>query len=162
MVSWLGSMKNAVRQSLRKTTYGEILHPNTKLVSQLMRTILIASILMIAAGCAHTAGYEGDSAAERKLRAESRRDVYPDDVRSDLDRYRKATLAWPGIVKNLQPDTADPLMATMVIEHHYWDWMEDHSINLRLHRDTGAKTPWRGSLYAAIAVAIGLALSVMR
>jgi hypothetical protein len=35
-------------------------------------------------------------------------------------------------------------------------------VNLRLHRETGAKTPWRGSLYAAIAVAIGLALSVMR
>jgi hypothetical protein len=35
-------------------------------------------------------------------------------------------------------------------------------VNLRLHRETGAKTPWKGSLYAAIAVAIGLALSIMR
>ena len=93
-----------------------------------MRPILQASILMIVAGCAHTAGYEGDSAAERKLRSESRRDIYPDDVRADLERYRKATLAWPGIDKDVRPDTADPLMTTMVVEHHYWDWMEDHSI----------------------------------
>ena len=34
-------------------------------------------------------------------------------------------------------------------------------VNLRLHRQTGAKTPWKGSLYAAIAVAIGLVLSII-
>ena len=35
-------------------------------------------------------------------------------------------------------------------------------VNLRLHRQTGAKTPWRGSLYATIAVAIALVLSIIR
>ena len=34
-------------------------------------------------------------------------------------------------------------------------------VNLRLHRQTGVKTPWKGSLYAAIAVAAGLVLSVI-
>jgi hypothetical protein len=35
-------------------------------------------------------------------------------------------------------------------------------INRRLQGRTGAPTPWRGSLYAAIAVAIGLVLSIAR
>jgi hypothetical protein len=34
-------------------------------------------------------------------------------------------------------------------------------VNLRLHRQTGAQTPWRGSLYAAIAIAAGLVLSIL-
>jgi hypothetical protein len=36
------------------------------------------------------------------------------------------------------------------------------AINLRLHRRTGAQTPWRGSLYAAIAIAAGLVVSILR
>ena len=35
------------------------------------------------------------------------------------------------------------------------------AINLRLHRRTGAGTPWRGSLYATIAVAVGLVASLL-
>lgn len=36
------------------------------------------------------------------------------------------------------------------------------SVNLRLHRQTGAQTPWRGSLYAAIAITVGLVVSMLR
>lgn len=36
-----------------------------------------------------------------------------------------------------------------------------YGVNLRLHRRTGARTPWRGSLYAAIAIAVGLVVSIL-
>jgi hypothetical protein len=36
------------------------------------------------------------------------------------------------------------------------------AVNFRLHRRTGAQTPWRGSLYAAIAIAVGLVVSILR
>jgi hypothetical protein len=36
-----------------------------------------------------------------------------------------------------------------------------YGVNLRLHRRTGARTPWRGSLYAAIAIAAGLVVSIL-
>jgi len=36
------------------------------------------------------------------------------------------------------------------------------AINFRLHKRTGAETPWRGSLYAAIAVTVGLVVSLVR
>lgn len=36
------------------------------------------------------------------------------------------------------------------------------AVNLRLHRRTGAQTPWRGSLYAAMAIAVGLIVSSLR
>jgi len=36
------------------------------------------------------------------------------------------------------------------------------AVNLQLHRRTGAATPWRGSLYAAIAIAAGLVVSIIR
>jgi hypothetical protein len=34
--------------------------------------------------------------------------------------------------------------------------------NLQLHKRTGARTPWKGSLYAAMAIAIGLVVSMAR
>jgi len=36
------------------------------------------------------------------------------------------------------------------------------AVNLRLHRQTGARTPWKGALYAAVAIAIGLVVSIVR
>ena len=36
------------------------------------------------------------------------------------------------------------------------------AVNFQLHRRTGAATPWRGSLYAAIAIAAGLLISIIR
>jgi hypothetical protein len=87
-------------------------------------------LLLLLTGCpaAYTATYEGGSDTERELLAEARRDIYPDDVRKDPETFRTTTLAWPGIVMSARPDPSDTGMSEVVIEHHYWDWMEDHSI----------------------------------
>jgi hypothetical protein len=99
-----------------------------------MRISFIVALLSFSAACVgactvpHTVQYGGASDAERKLLQEARRDVYPDDVRPDPQRFRKSTLAWPGIVRDVQPDPVDPALWQVIVEHHYWDWMEDHSI----------------------------------
>jgi hypothetical protein len=69
--------------------------------------------------------YAGSSDAERKLLGEARRDIYPDDVRRQPEQYRKATLAWSGIVTSAGPDPRDAQYSEVVIAHHYWDWIED-------------------------------------
>ena len=91
----------------------------------------IAVSLVFATGCPmgpYTVQYKGSSGVERRLLAVARRDVYPDDVRAAPEQYRDAMLAWPGIVTSAQPDASDPAMVEVVIAHHYWDWIEDHSI----------------------------------
>jgi len=95
-----------------------------------MRRLAIVPFVFVVAGCLgpYTAQYSGRSDGEKKLLAEARRDVYPEDVRKSPDTFRKATLAWPGIVISARPDPNDALMSEVVIEHHYWDWKEDHSI----------------------------------
>ena len=98
---------------------------------EITRFALAAAVLLLGTGCPpgpSSRAYNGESEVERKLLHDARRDVYPDDVREDLESYRKATLAWPGIVVSSKPDPKIPSMAMIVIEHHYWDWIEDHSI----------------------------------
>ena len=89
--------------------------------------------LLVLTGCPAALGpyskpYQADSDTERKYLAEARRDVYPDDVRKSPEAFRKTTLAWPGIVVSARPDPNDPPFSEVVIEHHYWDWIDDHSI----------------------------------
>jgi hypothetical protein len=98
-----------------------------------MKTISTAGLLalLVLTGCPpgpYSKDYEGTSDVERKLLGEARRDIYPDDVRKAPESFLKATLAWPGVVVSAEPDPKDPLFSTIVVEHHYWDWIEDHSI----------------------------------
>ena len=96
-----------------------------------MRRIYPLVGLLVLTGCPpgpYSKGYQGSSDTERKLFVEARRDVYPDDVRKAPETFRKTTLAWPGIVVSTEPDPNDPPFSTVVVEHHYWDWIEDHSI----------------------------------
>jgi hypothetical protein len=72
--------------------------------------------------------YQGNSAWEQKYLAEAQRDIYPSDVRRSPESFRKATLAWPGIVVSAVPEANDSSFWEVIIEHHYWDWIEDHSI----------------------------------
>ena len=97
-----------------------------------MRLLPLLTVAVAVAGCPgvapYSARYAGSSDTERKLLAGADRNVYPEDVRKDPEAFRKATLAWPGIVVSSGPNPNDPVISDVVIEHHYWDWIEDHSI----------------------------------
>lgn len=88
-------------------------------------------LLVLLAGCPDVPSskpYEGTSEGERRVLSEARRDVYPDDVRKAPEAYGRATLAWPGVVVSASVDEGRAEYWTVVVEHHYWDWIEDHSI----------------------------------
>lgn len=57
---------------------------------------------------------------------DARRDVFPDDVRQSLNRYKQTLVAWPGIIKSIKYRIENnSRVATITAEHHYFDWIED-------------------------------------
>lgn len=70
--------------------------------------------------------YRPESSREELLFAKARRDVFPEDVRKHLDRYRNELLVWSGIVKltSRQPGNQGRVW-NLIIAHHYWDWIEE-------------------------------------
>jgi len=93
--------------------------------ARVLSPLLIGSLL---AGCIgpYSKRYAPAGAAEEELFSKARRDVYPDDVRSNLAGYESETVLWTGIVR--QVDEVEPGKYRLVVEHHYWDWIEDYSV----------------------------------
>jgi len=93
--------------------------------------LIIVAVLALLTACPvgpYSKAYQGDSEAEQQIFQQARRDVYPDDVRKAPEDYRKVTLAWPGVIVSAEVDEDRPQFWTIVVEHHYWDWIEDHSV----------------------------------
>lgn len=103
----------------------------TRLARGLTIFVFVVGALGLLTACPigpYSKAYQGDSEAEQQIFQQARRDVYPDDVRKAPEDYRKVTLAWPGIIVSAEVDQGRPQFWTIVVEHHYWDWMEDHSV----------------------------------
>lgn len=79
--------------------------------------------------CAHD--YKPYTPATAYEKVESPRatvNVYPDDVRTNLDQYTNTIVAWAGVVKDTTARdrvNSDVMRATTVLEHHYFDWQEN-------------------------------------
>jgi len=77
----------------------------------------------------HTGEYQPISDWEQTEFDKARRDVYPNDVRENLDHYESTMVAWPGIIQESTiEEREESIEATFVLEHHYYDWLEDFSI----------------------------------
>jgi hypothetical protein len=70
--------------------------------------------------------YRARDDAEKELLSQAHRDVFPDDVRADLEGHRDHVVLWSSIVKAI--DESDPSAVTVRFEHHYWDFIEDYSV----------------------------------
>jgi hypothetical protein len=54
--------------------------------------------------------------------------VYPDDVRENITDYQGTTVAWPGIIVESELiEYDDYFEGIYLLEHHYYDWLEDIS-----------------------------------
>ena len=76
-------------------------------------------------------------------------DVYPGDVRHNLDLYTNAGVGWAGIILHTEAKTgADGLIhAVTTFEHHYFDWEEDRylgdvQLNLSPRGEGLFRTDW--------------------
>lgn len=90
-------------------------------------TLLAASFL---ASCAShsNALYEPASKPEECQYKLASINVYPDDVRRDIDRYTNTPIAWVGIIRStdaVEEDFGGKIRADSVFEHHYFDWLDD-------------------------------------
>jgi len=93
--------------------------------------ILAVSLLSLLTACPapHTRSYQPVSSWEKQALDRANRNVFPDDIRSDLTRYRNTLIAWPGVVLGTEfVEQQDKIEIQFVLEHHYYDWLEDFSI----------------------------------
>jgi len=65
------------------------------------------------------------SAGEKETFSQARHDVFPDDVRASPGEYKSTVILWSSIVRSVDVTGAG---VTITFEHHYWDFIEDFSI----------------------------------
>src|SRR2546425_254293 len=94
----------------------------------LARLVLLAVTLLLT-GCPSSRVYHPGDANEQQIFSAARRDIFPEDVRTDVSRYRTQILLWSGIIREVRPvETVQGPGMEVLFEHHYWDFIEDYSI----------------------------------
>lgn len=88
---------------------------------------ILVLLLFLLSGCLPgSRAYRPVSAWEQQAFDHANRNIFPDDVRASLANYQYSTIAWPGIIlENKFIDHPDAIEIQFVLEHHYFDWIED-------------------------------------
>jgi hypothetical protein len=94
---------------------------------------LLAGVVILTSGCSGivpgSRAYRPLPQWEARFSAEARRDVFPNDVRQHPDAYTNVLVAWTGVITNIEYFTnASPRVVRFTAVHHYFDWIEDNSI----------------------------------
>ena len=77
----------------------------------------------------HSKSFAPQGPVEKELFPRAKRDVFPSDVRADVGAHRSTVLLWTGIILSAEAVHVDARRGLrMVVEHHYWDFIEDYSI----------------------------------
>ncbi len=99
----------------------------------MLKRVMLAVVLAAAvSGCAtngsgSSRAYTPPDKADREVFAKAHKDVYPKQVRENPARYRDVSIAWAGIVKDVDVVRGKSGVTVVVlVEHHYFDWIEDH------------------------------------
>jgi hypothetical protein len=97
-----------------------------------MRRLLPLTLLSLVlfSGCfPHTKSYQPVSTWEKQNFEQANRNIFPDDVRTDLPKLPNIMLVWPGaVLESKFIEHTDQLEIQFTLEHHYYDWLEDYSI----------------------------------
>jgi hypothetical protein len=78
--------------------------------------------------CETNAPYEPATRPEQIEFKQVRLEVYPEDVRNDIDKYTNTLVAWVGVIRGTdaqEDDFGGRISAETVFEHHYFDWEQD-------------------------------------
>jgi hypothetical protein len=94
-------------------------------MNRLIALLLAAAPFLFA--CASNVIYRAASKPESAEMKKDMLDVYPGDIRRNLELYTNAGVGWAGIILRTEAETgADGLIhAVTTFEHHYFDWEED-------------------------------------
>jgi hypothetical protein len=94
-----------------------------RIISQLA---VAASLLCLLSGCPGSRYYRPVSSWEKQVFDQAKKGIYPDDVRAAPTDYHDTIVAWTGIIlENKFIDHPDAIEIQFVLEHHYYDWIED-------------------------------------
>ncbi|HET6248887.1 MAG TPA: hypothetical protein VFE47_14415 [Tepidisphaeraceae bacterium] len=96
----------------------------------MLKSIILAALTFIAialTGC--TNDYRPASSWERSVYQTARKDAFPNQVRDQPGNYSNTLVAWVGLLVsgNIHNEDPDHPYVSLVVEHHYYDWLEDHS-----------------------------------
>ena len=88
---------------------------------------VLAALLCLFSGCLPgSRTYRPVSSWEQQAFDHSNRTIFPNDVKTSLANYQNTAIAWPGIVlENTFVDHPDAIEIQFVLEHRYYDWIED-------------------------------------
>ena len=90
--------------------------------------LLLSSCLSFFAPTTGSRNYTPHSDQERIEYEKADRNVYPDDIRRDFSRHKNTAVAWAGIIQEASViDEEDHMEMILLVEHHYFDWIEDIS-----------------------------------
>jgi hypothetical protein len=93
--------------------------------SCLLLLLPLASIMCM---MPRTTMYRPISGIESLSFQKSDRNIYPNDVRINLNAIKEKMIAWPGIIKQGNFIYADSIIQiNLIVQHHYYDWLEDCS-----------------------------------
>lgn len=74
----------------------------------------------------HTRKYQPISEWEKTEFNKANLDVWPGDVRENLEKYNSTTVAWTGVILEVETvEEEDNIQIIFLAEHHYYDWLED-------------------------------------
>ena len=96
-----------------------------------MKNVLLIVTALFLSGCVapYSSLYSPADPQEAIAFKNSDRKVFPNDVRKNIDEYLSTEVAWTGVLKRVKVLSNSPKeIVKFTIEHHYWDWIEDHSI----------------------------------
>jgi hypothetical protein len=94
--------------------------------SMLRNLLTIVVVLTIGCGVTYSSRrYRPENDDEARLFAKAHRDVFPDDIRQDIEKHRPTLVLWSGIIKQAEIGEQRNVLRVL-IEHHYWDWIEDY------------------------------------
>lgn len=86
-------------------------------------------LLIFLLGCPGSNFYRPLPKWEAKFFSQARRDIFPRDVLNNRSKYTNTLVVWTGIIKEIKIDQeADSKVHRFTIEHHYFDWIEDHGV----------------------------------
>lgn len=97
-----------------------------------MKKILsaVAFTCLIISGCLpayYTAEFKPSTERGVEALARANKKIYPRQALENPELYRNETVAWTGIVKEINEfQSRSGQSARVLLEHHYFDWFEDH------------------------------------
>ncbi|MCD6051346.1 MAG: hypothetical protein K0Q55_2750 [Verrucomicrobia bacterium] len=102
-------------------------------VPTVLLVLVLAGVVAFTSGCPRSApgsqAYRPLPQWEAKFFKQAKRDVFPNDVRQHPDAFTNTLVAWTGVITNIAFfNDGSSRVARVTAEHHYFDWIEDKSI----------------------------------